>query len=76
MKIELNDDVYTRSEAAEILGIHPSRVSRLFDAGVLKGYRIGEGYRCSLFITKESVKQRLENPGHAGIRINKKSKGA
>ncbi len=74
MKLQFNDDVYTRDEAAEKLGVDPTRVTRMFDAGILNGFRIGEGRRCSLFITKASVQARIDNPGKSGVHRKKKEK--
>lgn len=59
-------ETISRDEAAQRLGIDVSRVTRLYDAGILKGERIGEGRRCILRITVESVNERLANPGKPG----------
>lgn len=59
-------EMMTPAEAAEKLGISRRRVSKLFEDGLLRGIKIGEGHRGMIFITKASVQERLENPVKPG----------
>lgn len=60
------EGMLTTDEAAAELNISPLRVRQLFNKGVLKGQKIGKGKGGLIYITKESVKYRKDNPGKPG----------
>lgn len=50
------------AQASRELGISPSRVTRMLDAGILEGYRSGR----RTFVTEKSVRMRKESPRPSG----------
>jgi AraC-like DNA-binding protein len=58
-------DILTTQQVAELLGIHPSHVTRLFRQGLVS-FRIGEGQKSPFRVFKSSVidyiKKREFNP--------------
>lgn len=55
-------EAVTASEAARMLNVSPGRITQMIDAGILEGYRSER----RTFVSKASVKQRLQNGSHPG----------
>lgn len=58
----VHGETVSAAEAARRLGVSPSRVTRMIDAGILDGYRRGR-HTC---VTVESIERRLALPVKGG----------